>query len=243
LHRSGRICQDRTQRQRLDEKPMETTMPADLAAWRKAQRTALLARRESVPADTRAQWNAVVTRILLDGFPALAQCVIGFCWPYRGEVDTRHFVYQMRKRGARAALPAVVAKHAPLEFRAWWPGVPMRPGVFDLPVPQSEVVHPHALLIPPVGFGARGYRLGYGGGYFDRTLAAMRPQPLKIGVAYEISRMSTIYPQPHDVPMDFIVTELGAYVVTPDGLHALRDMEQLRAQVAALLTERSAAGG
>ena len=214
------------------------TMPTDLSAWRKAQRTELLAQREAVPKAVRTQWNNAVTRWLLDGFSALARCTIGFCWPYKGEVDTRFFIYEMRKRGARAALPAVVAKRAPLEFREWWPGVEMKPEVFDLPVPQSPVVRPDALLIPPVGFGARGYRLGYGGGYFDRTLASLTPQPLKVGVAFEISRMQTIYPQPYDVPMDFIVTERGVYRVSAEGLDLATDMAQLEDDVEHLLAQR-----
>lgn len=91
----------------------------------------------------------------------------------------------------------------------------MTKGVFDLPVPDGTmVVQPQALLIPPVAFDTRGYRLGYGGGYFDRTLASMTPQPLKIGVAFELSRIATIYPQCHDVAMDFIVTEARIYHVT-----------------------------
>ena len=217
-------------------------MSKELVEWRKAQRAELLARREAVASEVRAQWNAAVTRWLVEGFAALADCTIGFCWPYRGEVDARFFVYEMRKRGATAALPAVVAKNAPLEFREWWPGAPMAAGVFDLPVPQTAVVRPHALLIPPVGFGARGYRLGYGGGYFDRTLAAMQPQPLKIGVAFEISRMETIHPQPHDVPMDFIVTEQAIYCVTARALVARTDLAAVRAEVARMLAERNPGG-
>jgi 5,10-methenyltetrahydrofolate synthetase len=213
-------------------------MSKELVEWRKAQRAELLARREAVPAALRAQWNEAVTRLLVEGFAALADGVIGFCWPYKGEVDTRFFIYEMRKRGAKAALPAVIAKKEPLEFREWWPGAPMAPGVFDLPVPQTAAVRPHALLIPPVGFGTRGYRLGYGGGYFDRTLAAMQPQPLKIGVAFEISRMETIHPQPHDVPMDFIVTERFIYGVTADALVPMDDMAAVRAKVGSLLAER-----
>ncbi len=215
-------------------------MSKELLEWRKSQRAELLARRQAVPNDVRTRWNEAVTRWLVEGFSALADCTIGFCWPYKGEVDARFFVYEMRKRGAKAALPAVVAKNEPLEFRQWWPGAPMAPGVFDLPVPQTAVVRPHALLIPPVGFGARGYRLGYGGGYFDRTLAAMRPQPLKIGVAFEISRVETIHPQAHDVPMDFIVTEQAIYCVTAHALTPMADVAAVRAKVASMLAERKA---
>ena len=80
-----------------------------------------------------------------------------------------------------------------------------------MPIPQTEAVVPDVLLMPPVGFDADGYRLGYGGGFFDRTLAAAAPHPLKIGLAREASRIDTIHPQPHDVPMDFVVTERGIH--------------------------------
>ena len=100
----------------------------------------------------------------------------------------------------------------------------MTKGVFNLPNPDgTAVLQPNVLLIPPIGFDQKGYRLGYGGGYFDRTLASLMPQPLKIGVAFELSRMETIYPQPHDIPMDFIVTEAAIYHVGPEGLVSLRE--------------------
>jgi 5,10-methenyltetrahydrofolate synthetase len=216
--------------------------PTDIPAWRKTQRAELLAKREAVPVDVRRGWNERVTRFLIDGFGALERCVIGFCWPYRAECDARFFVHHLRQRGATAALPAVVEKKGPLQFREWWPGVTMAPGVFDLPVPQgTRVLLPDALLIPPVGFGPRGYRLGYGGGYFDRTLAAMAPQPIKIAVAFEVSRMSTIYPQPHDVPMDFIVTERGVHRVAADALVLIEDMDTVRGMLAQLLRDRGLA--
>ncbi|MCC6534734.1 MAG: 5-formyltetrahydrofolate cyclo-ligase [Burkholderiales bacterium] len=217
--------------------------PADLAAWRKAQRAELLARREAVPLAQRRGWNEAVTRHLIEGFSAvLEQRWVGFCWPYKGEPDARFFVYHLRKRGARAALPAVIAKKGPLQFREWWPGVTMAPGVFDLPVPQgTAIVIPQALLIPPVGFDGCGYRLGYGGGYFDRTLAAMAPQPLKIGVGFEIARMQTIHPQPYDIAMDFIVTESGVYRVQNRMLPRLAGGEEVRAAAAAILRERGMA--
>jgi 5,10-methenyltetrahydrofolate synthetase len=191
----------------------------DWKQWRKAERARLLAERESVPDEQRQARNAAITDWLRRGFSALAGRPIGFCWPYRGEPDARFFLREMRDGGSRCALPIVVAKQEPLEFRAWWPGAPTLPGVFDLPIPQgTERVVPEALLVPPIGFDAHGYRLGYGGGYFDRTLAAMRPQPLKIGIAFELSRIETIHPQPHDIPLDCIVTESGVEWVTGSGL-------------------------
>lgn len=106
-----------------------------------------------------------------------------------------------------------------LEFRLWWPGAPVRKGAFSLPMPDgTEQVTPDVVVMPPVGFDAHGFRLGYGGGYFDRTLAALDPAPLKVGVAYELSRLATIHPQPHDIPMDYVVTETAVYRRTTSGL-------------------------
>lgn len=193
----------------------------DLKAWRKAQRAALLARRQAVPLEQHREWTAVMTRRLVGGFPLLGGMTVGLYWPFQGEFDARFAIREFRQRGAVAALPEVVQKAAPLRFREWWPGVATTPGVYDLPVPDTPVVVPQALLIPPVGFDKRGYRLGYGGGFFDRTLAAIKPEPLKIGVAFELSRIDTIHPQAYDIPMDFIVTEAGIYRVGTDGLEAI----------------------
>lgn len=201
--------------------PTAIAMPEEVARWRKARRAELLAAREAVDAGRRRAWNEAIRTRLLAAFPALARMTVGFYWPYRGEFDPRVAVLDLRRRGARAALPEVVARGEPLRFRHWQPDAPIEKGVFGLPVPQTEVVVPEALLIPPIGFDAAGYRLGYGGGYFDRTLAAAHPQPLKIAVAFELSRIPTIRPQPHDVPMDFVVTEAGVHRVTPDGLAPL----------------------
>ena len=177
--------------------------------------------RRGTSVNGRAAWIAV-TALLLRGFPLLHEATVGFYWPFKGEFDPRFVIHRLRQQGARVALPVVLQKNAPLEFREWWPGVAMARGVFDLPIPHgTEVLQPGALLIPPVGFDAQGYRLGYGGGYFDRTLAAMSsPQPLKIALGFELSRIATIRPQPHDIAMDFVVTELGIYQAGENGLQA-----------------------
>jgi 5-formyltetrahydrofolate cyclo-ligase len=106
----------------------------------------------------------------------------------------------------------VADRRKPLLFREWWPGSRMTPGVWGIPVPaEGEAVLPATLLVPLVGFDRQGYRLGYGGGYYDRTLAAMPGRPLAIGVGFEQALLDTIHPQPHDVPMDVIVTAQGVH--------------------------------
>jgi 5-formyltetrahydrofolate cyclo-ligase len=108
------------------------------------------------------------------------------------------------------ALPVVVDKKGPLEYRAWRPGEKLVNGVWNIPIPEARrIVVPRAVLAPLVGFDRDCYRLGYGGGYFDRTLAALTSRPWAIGVGFELSRLETIYPQHFDIPMDLIVTEAG----------------------------------
>ena len=194
----------------------------EMKHWRDARRAELLAKRIAVPTPLRRQWNQIVTQQLATFFPTLRGMVVGGYWPFRGEFDPRFLMRHLRRGGSRLALPVVVRKNTPLQFHEWWPGAPTVKAALGLPVPDgTEVLAPQVLLIPPVGFDEHGYRLGYGSGYFDRTLAEMRPQPLKIGVAFEISRLPTIHPQAHDVAMDFIVTEAGVYSVDAAGLTLL----------------------
>jgi 5-formyltetrahydrofolate cyclo-ligase len=106
----------------------------------------------------------------------------------------------------------VVAPRTPLVFREWHPGVKLARGVYDIPYPEASAeVRPDTVLLPMVGFDAAGYRLGYGGAFFDRTLAAIAVKPVVIGIAYESAHLDTIHPQPYDVPMDWVVTERGIY--------------------------------
>jgi 5,10-methenyltetrahydrofolate synthetase len=138
--------------------------------------------------------------------------VVAFCWPYKGELDARLAVRHWRERGAIAALPEVIGRDSPLCFRKWWPGAPMKAGVMGIPVPEStELVVPDIALVPMVGWDDRGYRLGYGGGYFDATLAALMRRPIAIGLSQELFHLETIFPVAHDIAMDFVVTEAGIY--------------------------------
>jgi len=110
--------------------------------------------------------------------------------------------------GGRVALPVIVQKSAPVEFWSWHPGMPMQKGIWDIPAPKErEVLTPDAVLVPLVGFDECGFRLGYGGGYFDRTLAAAAVPPFAIGLGSEDALLPTIYPQAHDIAMNLIVTD------------------------------------
>lgn len=210
----------------------------DWKAWRRGKRAALIAARKTLAPEDRASRNAAIARWLEAGFAALGGLTVGFCWRFAAEPEPRFAVERWRQAGSRAALPVVVAPRTPLEFRAWWPGVPMQAGVYGIPFPVgTEVVALDAALIPVNGFDAGGYRLGYGGGYFDRTLAEYPVKPICIGLGYEIARLDTIHPQPHDVPLDFVVTEAGIYGRFDGTLLAL-DPDKARRRLDTLLPER-----
>lgn len=187
-------------------------MDASLQIWRKAERARLVAAREATDAETLENWRRRMDAHLERAFPGLARARLAFCWPIRGEYDARHLARRLREAGAVTALPVVVAPRAPLVFREWHPGVELAEGPLGIPYPVgSPQVSPQAVLLPMNGWDAQGYRLGYGGGFFDRTLAALADKPVVIGVSYELARIDTIRPQSWDIPMDYVVTERGVY--------------------------------
>jgi 5,10-methenyltetrahydrofolate synthetase len=192
---------------------------ADVRSWRKAERARLIAERERLAPATLERLRQRIDAHLERSFPGLATATIAFCWPTRGEYDARGLAQGLRERGAVTALPVVVAPGQPLAFREWHPGVALAAGPFGIPYPASSApVVPTVALIPVVGWDEGGYRIGYGGGFFDRTLASLPKAPVAIGVGYETGRIETIRPQPWDIPMDWVVTERGVYRRDPGGL-------------------------
>ena len=191
----------------------------ELKAWRKAERTRLIAAREALPEQDVERYRQAIDSHLERGFPGLRTATLAFCWPIRNEYDARHLAKTLREAGALTALPVVVAPRTPLVFREWHPGVALAEGPLGIPYPVgSPEVTPRAVLLPMNGWDAQGYRLGYGGGFFDRTLASLREKPMVIGVAYEMARLQTIHPQSWDVPVDYVVTERGIYRRDPGEL-------------------------
>ncbi len=193
--------------------------PVELKRWRKAERERLIAARLAVPAAMREDWRLRMDRTLEHSFPGLARCRLAFCWPIKGEYDARHLARTLRDRGSLTALPVVVAPKTALVFREWHPGVKLVNGPLDIPYPaDSPEIVPDVVLLPMNGWDRMGYRLGYGAGFFDRTLAAAEKKPVVIGVTYELARLETIHPQSWDIPMDYVVTEAGLYRRDPGGL-------------------------
>jgi 5,10-methenyltetrahydrofolate synthetase len=188
-------------------------MEADqLNAWRKSERTRLIAARVALDHAALERYRHAIDANLERSFPGLASAKLAFCWPVKAEYDARHLVRTLRERGALTALPVVVAPKQPLIFREWHPGVELAAGALDIPYPvNSPEVVPDAVLLPMNGWDSGGYRLGYGAGFFDRTLASLPKKPAVIGVSYELARMDTIHPQSWDIPVDWVVTERGVY--------------------------------
>ena len=179
-------------------------------AWRRALRQEMAARRAALADPEHAALSA---RIVAHAEAALARpAIAAFCWPIKHEPDVRALLQSWREAGVRAALPVVVAEHEALRFRECEPDTPLAADRYGIPTPSAgDWLTPDLILLPLNGFDGAGYRLGYGGGYFDRTLAALSPRPLAVGVGFEINRVASIRPQPHDQRLDWIITENGAF--------------------------------
>lgn len=187
--------------------PVDAQQARDVARWRKAARERLIAARQAIPVAERAGLDAAICARLDAALDDLAGLVVSIYWPFRGEPDLRGWMETARARGARCALPVVEQKAAPMVFRLWAPGEALTRGVWNIPVPaEGAPVSPDVVIAPVVGFDPDCYRLGYGGGYFDRTLAALPRRPVFAGVGHGLAALPTIYPQPHDIPLDFIAT-------------------------------------
>ena len=182
----------------------------DVMRWRKAERQRLIEARLAIAAAEREKMGQAIAANLESEMGEVVGQTISFYWPFRGEPDMRPLMARLSARGAVCALPVVVAKGQPLVFRSWRQGEKLERGVWNIPVPaEGETVTPDMVIAPVVGFDPECYRLGYGGGFFDRTLAAIDGKPRVFGVGYVSQAIATIFPQPHDIAMDCIVTESG----------------------------------
>ena len=184
---------------------------------KKALRKALVAQRLAMPDRLqRAQILQDVMRIWLVGRP---DTVIGAYWPIKGEFDPLPALHRWKEDGElieqpqprRIGLPVVDKVHKTLVFHAWYPGCRMEEDAFGIPKPKdTEVIVPTLLFVACVGYGPGGYRLGYGGGFYDRTLATLQPLPYTVGLGFANAFVPDFEPQPHDIPLDAILNENGA---------------------------------
>ena len=186
------------------------------AAQKKALRKALLDQRLAMPDRLqRADLLQRVMRIWLVGRP---DAVIGAYWPIKGEFDPLPALHRWKEDGElidqpqprRIGLPVVNREHKTMTFHAWYPGCPMEEDAYGIPKPKdTEIVVPTLIFVPCVGFGPGGYRLGYGGGFYDRTLASLQPKPFTVGLGYDFAYVPDLKPEIHDVPLDAILSDTG----------------------------------
>ena len=199
----------------FDPLAVDPEQARDVARWRKAERTRLRAARLALSVAERKEIGEALAgylrQVLQDRFGGAQGKVLSAYWPIKGEPDLRPLMAELHQAGISVALPLVETRAAPLIFRHWTPETRMQRGDWNIPVPppDAHVVTPDIALAPLVGWTTDGYRLGYGGGYFDRTLAALTPKPFVIGIGFQAAQLKTIYPQPHDIPLDLILTENG----------------------------------
>jgi 5-formyltetrahydrofolate cyclo-ligase len=199
---------------------MDNSKGADTSAtatFQKQQlRAALIQQRLDMPDRlARADLLQRVMRIWLVGRP---DSVIGAYWPIKGEFDPLPALHRWKEDGElqgesqrrRIGLPVVDRVHKTLTFHAWYPGCPMENDAYDIPKPKdTELIVPSLLFVPCLGYSAGGYRLGYGGGFYDRTLAALEPRPFTVGLGFGSGFIDDFEPEAHDVPLDAILNDNG----------------------------------
>ncbi|MCC0015447.1 MAG: 5-formyltetrahydrofolate cyclo-ligase [Rhodobiaceae bacterium] len=190
------------------------TPTPDLAARKAAQRASALARRDGLYAGWRANASRVACRTLVDvlsGVPALRP--VSAFLASRSEIDPAMAVRDLRRRGHRVGMPVVTGRGQPLVFRRLRAGDSLVKGVFGIAVPPETAprVEPEVFIVPLAAFDRRGYRIGYGGGFYDRTLerARLRRQVLAIGFAFACQEIGEVVRESFDQPLDLIVTERG----------------------------------
>lgn len=186
-------------------------------AVRKRLREHSLAAREAMDERERAVASARIRAALAGLLAEIGARRLGFYWPVRGEVDVRETVgaWLAQDTSRAAGLPVVTAPRTAMSFRRWTPGAAMADDAYGIAIPaHDERLHPDCLVLPLVAFDQAGHRLGYGAGYFDRTIAALAAagqRPSLIGLGFERLRCATIHPQPHDAPLDWLITEAGVF--------------------------------
>ncbi|MDD5175132.1 MAG: 5-formyltetrahydrofolate cyclo-ligase [Sterolibacterium sp.] len=184
------------------------------AVDRPALRRAKIAAREALPPAQHRNLSQAIDTHLANLLQRCQPRVLGFCWPFRAEFDCRPLVIRLLETGVRACLPLAETAETSLKFRAWRKDSEMLIDRYGIHFPAAgELLTPDVLLMPVNAFDNAGFRLGYGAGYFDRTLAELAANglhPLAIGVGFELARVASINPAAHDIPLDAVVTENGA---------------------------------
>jgi 5,10-methenyltetrahydrofolate synthetase len=189
---------------------------SEQAQQKKALRATLIEQRNQLPdRQERSDLLQRVMRIWLVGRPDL---VIGAYWPIKGEFDPLPALHRWKEDGElldqpqprRIGLPVVNKETGTMTFHAWYPGCPMEEDAYGIPKPKdTEIITPTLLFAPCVGYAAGGYRLGYGGGFYDKMLASLEPKPFAVGLGFGMGFLPDFEPEPHDQPLDAILNDHG----------------------------------
>jgi 5,10-methenyltetrahydrofolate synthetase len=191
--------------------------PLEPSQDKKTLRRQLQAERQSlIDRHQRAMHLQEVLRVWLMGRDDKA---IGAYWPIKGEFDALPALFRWTEADEERCigLPVIDKTTKQLRFQMWFPGCEMEDDAYGIPKPKdTPVFHPTLLLVPCVGYGPEGVRLGYGGGFYDRTLATLAPRPYTVGLAYSFGFLPWLKAEPHDVPLDAVLTEEGVAWQRPD---------------------------
>lgn len=183
---------------------------------KKALRKLLLEQRLNLP--DRLHRGELLQRVMRIWLVGRTDAVIGAYWPIKGEFDPLPALHRWKEDGElvdqpeprRIGLPVVNRQHKTMTFHAWYPGCPMEEDAYGIPKPKdTELIVPTLLFVPCVGYGPGGYRLGYGGGFYDRMLASLTPKPVTVGLGFAQGFVDDLEPEPHDVPLDAILNDNG----------------------------------
>lgn len=192
------------------------TSPSPHSDTKKDLRQRLIAQRLTLP--DRQQRVLALQQVMRVWLLARNDAVIGAYWPIKGEFDPLPALHRWKEDGElteqpqrrKIALPVVDKASRTLSFHAWYPGCPMEEDAYGIPKPKdTELLHPTLLFVACVGYAPGGYRLGYGGGFYDRTLAQLQPRPTSVGLAFATDFLSDFTPEPHDQALDAILNDHG----------------------------------
>lgn len=183
----------------------------DIEQTKSVLRAAAHQKRKAFHPSLRAEAAKAAMSHFLEAVPLEKSEVVAGYWPIRDEMDVMSLIARLMDSGQPVCLPVVLGDELPLEMRMWQEGAPLYEAGYGTLAPPDDAprAEPDVILMPLLGFDRRGTRLGYGGGYYDRTLAKLKKRPRLIGFAFALQEIDLIPREPHDVPLDVIVTENG----------------------------------
>ncbi len=191
-------------------------LPIEPSRDKRTLRKQLQAERQALV--DRHQRSVHLQEVLRVWLVGRSEWTIGAYWPIKGEFDALPALYRWSEADdrRRIGLPVIDRNTKQLRFHVWYPGCPMEEDAYGIPKPKdTESFEPQLLLVPCVGYGPHGLRLGYGGGFYDRTLAALQPRPVTVGVGYAHGFVPWLEAEAHDVPLDAMLTDEGLHWQRP----------------------------